>query len=59
MEGEMVVMQEIFRFDRQGVDEEGRVIGAIGATGIRPNFAEKLRLAGTPLPADLFARGGL
>ena len=59
MEGEIVVMQEIFRFDRQGLGEEGRVIGKLGATGIRPNFAERLRLSGADLPAEIFARGGL
>jgi pilus assembly protein CpaF len=56
MEGDVVVMQEIFRFDRRGIDEQGRVVGEIVPTGIRPNFAEKLRLSGIALPPDLFVR---
>jgi pilus assembly protein CpaF len=56
MEGDIVTMQEIFRFDRHGVDAEGNVIGEIIPTGLRPNFAEKLRISGIALPADLFER---
>jgi pilus assembly protein CpaF len=56
MEGEVVSMQEIFTFDRQGVDEDGKVIGEIAATGLRPRFSEKLRLSGIELPGDLFER---
>jgi pilus assembly protein CpaF len=54
MEGDVVTMQEIFRFDRHGVDEEGNVLGAIVPTGLRPSFAEKLRLSGIQLDAELF-----
>jgi pilus assembly protein CpaF len=54
MEGDVVTMQEIFRFDRRGVDEEGNVLGAIVPTGLRPFFAEKLRLSGIQLDAELF-----
>jgi pilus assembly protein CpaF len=49
MEGDIVTMQEIFRFDRHGVDAEGKVIGEIIPTGLRPNFAEKLRISGIAL----------
>jgi pilus assembly protein CpaF len=49
-------MQEIFTFERKGVDEEGNVLGALVPTGIRPRFAERVRLAGVPLPANLFER---
>jgi pilus assembly protein CpaF len=54
MEGDVVTMQEIFRFDRRGMDEEGNVLGAIVPTGLRPSFAEKLRLSGIQLDGDLF-----
>jgi pilus assembly protein CpaF len=54
MEGDIVTMQEIFKFERQGIDEDGGVIGTLTATGIRPSFAEKLRLAGIELEADIF-----
>jgi pilus assembly protein CpaF len=56
MEGEIVTMQEIFQFERLGIDEEGKVIGEIIPTGLRPNFAEKLRISGITLPTELFER---
>ncbi len=55
MEGEVITMQEIFQFERQGIDDEGRVLGRFRATGIRPRFAEKLRTCGIELPTALFA----
>ena len=55
MEGDIITMQEIFGFERQGVDTEGRVIGAFRPTGIRPRFAERLKAWGITLPADLFS----
>jgi len=54
MEGDVVTMQEIFEFERHGIDEEGNVIGNIVATGLRPSFAEKLELSGIKLAGDLF-----
>jgi pilus assembly protein CpaF len=54
MEGEIVTMQEIFKFDRRGIDEDGMVIGELLPTGVRPKFAEKLRLGGYDLPAEMF-----
>jgi pilus assembly protein CpaF len=54
MEGDVVTMQEIFRFDRRGIDEEGNVLGAIVPTGLRPFFAERLKLSGVQLDAELF-----
>jgi pilus assembly protein CpaF len=58
MEGEIVTMQEIFKFERRGIDAEGNVIGDIVPTGVRPKFAEKLKLFGFPLAANLFERQG-
>jgi pilus assembly protein CpaF len=55
MEGDVVTMQEIFCFRRRGVDAEGRVLGRFEATGIRPRFAERLRMRGLELGNDLFA----
>jgi pilus assembly protein CpaF len=55
MEGEVVSMQEIFRFRRTGTDSQGKVLGQFEATGIRPRFAERLSAYGIHLPADLFA----
>jgi len=51
MEGEMITMQEIFQFERTGVDAAGKVLGRFRTTGIRPRFAERLRQYGMNLPA--------
>ena len=50
MEGDMIVMQEIFQFERTGVDATGKVIGRFRTTGIRPRFAERLKQYGMQLP---------
>jgi pilus assembly protein CpaF len=54
MEGEIVSMQEIFVFDRQGINEDGSVKGQFRATGIRPKFSERLAAAGYRLSPNLF-----
>jgi len=51
MEGEMITMQEIFMFERTGVDAMGKVLGKFRTTGIRPRFAERLKQYGMQLPA--------
>jgi pilus assembly protein CpaF len=55
MEGDVITMQEIYRFRRRGVSPEGRVVGQFEATGVRPLFVERLQLAGVQLPPHLFA----
>src|SRR4051794_18506496 len=42
MEDDVVSMQDVFVFDKQGISPDGRVLGAFTATGVRPNFAERL-----------------
>ena len=54
MEGETVLLQEIFRFDRQGIDSQGNVLGELKPTGIRPKFMEYLAARGVTLPSHLF-----
>lgn len=54
MEGEAITMQEIFKYERNGVDRDGRVIGRHRPTGVRPLFAERLKLNGLTLSRDLF-----
>ena len=54
MEGQVVTMQDIFTFEQQGVDENGKVLGTMRATGLRPKFADRIEAAGISLPADLF-----
>jgi pilus assembly protein CpaF len=51
MEGETIAMQEIFQFERTGVDSSGKVLGRFRSTGIRPRFAERLQQYGMQLPA--------
>ncbi len=54
MEGDMVMLQDLFVFEKLGVSSEGRVLGRFAATGIRPRFYEKLLAAGVRLPSDIF-----
>ncbi|WP_025559969.1 CpaF family protein [Sphingomonas sp. UNC305MFCol5.2] len=54
MEGEVVTMQEIFRFRQTGRDDEGGVLGRFEATGIRPHFMRELEDRGISLSADIF-----
>jgi pilus assembly protein CpaF len=56
MEENVISMQEIFAFERKGIGENGRVIGAFRPTRIRPRFLERLRIAGIDLPPDAFER---
>ena len=55
MEGDVVVMQEIFAFEKRGLDREGKVVGEFRATGVRPKFLDAVHAAGIHLPASLFA----
>jgi pilus assembly protein CpaF len=54
MEGETITMQEIFQFERSGIDSQGQVLGRFRATGIRPRFAERLKACGLQLPRVFF-----
>ena len=55
MEGDVITMQEIFNFERMGMDENDRVIGRFRATGIRPRFTERLKSYGIDLSHLLFS----
>lgn len=54
MEGDVITMQEIYTFQQTGVAADGTVQGHFRATGIRPKFAERLKIYGAPLRDDLF-----
>ena len=54
METDVITMQDIFVFERHGIDESGKVRGQFRATGIRPRFAERLALSGCRLRPALF-----
>jgi pilus assembly protein CpaF len=54
MEGDVVTLQDIFRFEQKGIDEHGRVVGRLLPTGIRPSFVEGFAQAGIATPEGLF-----
>lgn len=54
MEGEVITMSEIFKFNRQSVDEEGNVLGYFSATGVVPDCHASLIKRGIDLPFDIF-----
>src|SRR3989475_6776868 len=54
MEDDVVSMQDVFVFEKQGVASDGRILGTFTATGIRPKFAERLKSSGINVPASLF-----
>ena len=54
VEGEVIMMQDIFAFERKGIDETGKVRGVFRATGIRPKFADRLATGGCRLRPALF-----
>jgi pilus assembly protein CpaF len=54
MDGDIVAMQDIFSFDRSGIDGNGKVRGVFHASGVRPKFTDRLATAGARLRASLF-----
>jgi pilus assembly protein CpaF len=53
MEGESIVMQDLFQFEQTGI-MNGRVVGQLKSTGLRPKFAEKFAINNIELPANIF-----
>jgi pilus assembly protein CpaF len=58
MEGETVVMTDIFKFEQTGVGPDNKIIGELRATGIRPIFTPRLEAAGFKLGGDIFMPSG-
>ncbi len=54
MEGDTVVMTDIFKFEQTGVGQNGRILGGLKATGIRPLFSPRLEAAGLKLSGEIF-----
>src|SRR3989441_521472 len=54
MEGDVITMQEIFRFEKLGLGQEGKVLGRFVATGVRPKVCERLRASGITLAPEMF-----
>jgi pilus assembly protein CpaF len=56
MEGNVIVLQDLFSFQQKGVGEGGKVLGMIQATGMVPKFIERFNAASIHLPAEIFKR---
>ncbi|MBU2889029.1 CpaF family protein [Celeribacter halophilus] len=54
MEGDVISMQEVFRFQRTGLTPDNKIIGHFTATGVRSHFSERFRMWGYDLPPSLF-----
>jgi len=54
MEQDTIVMQDIYHYEKEGIDESGRAFGRFEATGVRPNFMDRLEAAGVRLPSSAF-----
>ena len=54
MEGETVVMTDIFKFEQTGIGQDGKVLGELSPTGIRPLFSPRLEAAGFKLGPEVF-----
>jgi len=57
MEGDVIQMQEIFRFVRTGMEADGKILGHFEATGLRPRFLEDLKAMGIEFPGKYFEPG--
>lgn len=57
MEGDVIVLQDIFAYKQQGVNEDGKIIGRLIPTGVRPKFYERLEASGIHIPANVFIEG--
>jgi pilus assembly protein CpaF len=58
MEGDVVVLQDIFVFEQTGIDERGKIVGQLRPTGVRPKFIEKFESMNIYLPSHIFGMGG-
>jgi len=56
MEGEIISMQEIFKFERTGLGEDGKIIGHFTSTGLRSSFSERFAQWGYDLPASIYSQ---
>lgn len=56
MEGNTIVMQDIFVYDRKGIGVNGAVLGDFSATGVRPTFLDKIKMLGVDIPPHIFER---
>lgn len=59
MEGEIISMQEIFKFQRTGIDDDGKIEGKFVSGGLRSHYTERFRQWGYDLPSSIYTDGGL
>ena len=57
MEGEVVTLSDIFKFEQTGVDDEGKILGKLKPTGLRPQFMHRFQEEGIVLPSRIFTAG--
>jgi len=56
MEGDVITLQDLFLFDYSaGVDSDGKFLGTLKSTGLRPHFIERMQERGIAVTADVFA----
>jgi len=58
MEGDVVVLQDVFAFEQTGIDERGKIVGQLRPTGIRPKFVELFEQQNIYLPPNIFGYSG-
>ena len=54
MEGDIIQMQEIFKYVRERTNDDGTIVGAHWATGVRPRFLSELKAHGIEIPGEVF-----
>ena len=57
MESDVIMLQDVFAFNQRDVTADGKVVGQLEPTGLRPSFLEKFEQYGVPLSTDIFAAG--
>jgi pilus assembly protein CpaF len=58
MEGDVITMSDIYKFEQVGYDEKGKVLGSLRPTGLRPKSMSKIEAAGVQLPPSVFGMSG-
>ena len=59
MEGDTVTLQDLFLYEQTGIDENGKIIGQMKPTGLRPKLMHKITDAGIQLPPNIFGSAEL
>ena len=57
MEGDTIILQDLFRYVQDYIDERGKSVGHYESTGLRPSFMDKFNMNGIELPPDFFTSG--